>query len=505
MSHTSIVYQENYQTRNVRENLIGIAFGPENVDGDEQLFQCLRQMGLSRDEGAPRAVPKEQMGEFETRKDITTLRAELRGLCSPERRSELVRQIASTKATWIRLRLEANRQLYFKQADQLRLQGHQPEPTPGVRGPGVAAHLASFIGPLKAQDRGVQNSSLSERYIEAVMDFLSGRLSTSVGKESPEASVVSSSHKRPCCFLCSKRFKERSGLTRHFKTNHLNDGTFDKPVVCSACPHSGAAAATFRCPQEWCNHLEHTHGRDNTPAYNPGVSQRDTSSMSPTLSCLLCPMTLARHSLVLHVNRVEIPKFRNSYDGSYRCHLCALPGRPDVEIATIWDSLEHARTVHAWAIPNEPCLVCGQLCVSGTGFQKHCASAHTNLEEAPQQCGACAASASPNQTSLTSLQQLFHHAMEMHPSMGVRTDPTIRKRKRDDEDTANKRTVGNRSCPVGVSYLDTEAQFADTGGEDGELERTFGEQVCISSTKLCGIPEREFLSRVDPRLLIGVH
>ena len=63
----------------------------------------------------------------------------------------------------------------------------------------------------------------------------------------------------------------------------------------------------------------------------------------------------------------------------------------------------------------------------------------------------------------------------MYPSIGLRIDPTIRKRKRNDEDSPSikKRTVDSQPYTEGGSYPNTEAQplgDVDGGAEKVELE-----------------------------------
>ncbi|KAL2168264.1 hypothetical protein VTG60DRAFT_232 [Thermothelomyces hinnuleus] len=93
-------------------------------------------MTLIRDEGAPISVSEEQIAKFHEQKDIAGFRAETRASTDQDEKNRLLRKIRATIETCTRLQLEADRQAYFKEADRLRLQGFEPEPTPNAGGPG---------------------------------------------------------------------------------------------------------------------------------------------------------------------------------------------------------------------------------------------------------------------------------------------------------------------------------------------------------------------------------
>ncbi|KAL2192294.1 hypothetical protein P885DRAFT_4118, partial [Corynascus similis CBS 632.67] len=139
MGHSGAVFENDYQTAVVRSNLAVIAFGPKAVRRDESLFNDVRNMSLSRDEGAPVWVPKEQIEKFHKRNDIAKFRAQIQASTDKKEKNRLYRQISSTIDTCKKLQLDANRKAYFKEADRLRLQGREPEPTPGAGGPDRAA------------------------------------------------------------------------------------------------------------------------------------------------------------------------------------------------------------------------------------------------------------------------------------------------------------------------------------------------------------------------------
>ncbi|KAK4233269.1 hypothetical protein C8A03DRAFT_19624 [Achaetomium macrosporum] len=132
MGHSTPVFENDYQTAVVRPNLaaIAVAFGPKAVRRDEALFNELRNMTLTRDEGSHISVSEEQIAKFHERNDIAGFRAEIQASTDQDEKNRLRRKIRATIETCTRLQLEADRQAYFAEADRLRLQGFEPEPTP---------------------------------------------------------------------------------------------------------------------------------------------------------------------------------------------------------------------------------------------------------------------------------------------------------------------------------------------------------------------------------------
>ncbi|KAM7210426.1 hypothetical protein V8F06_014199 [Rhypophila decipiens] len=170
-------------------------------------------MFLTRDKSTPISVSEEQIAKFRARNDIAEFRA-----------------------------LDRDRQAYFKKADQLRLQGLEPEPTPEAKGAGIAAPVAALLSCPRPQNDGnssAMDARMSERYIDAQLLHLSS-IAPSVPRGAPETAAASKSHQKSCCFICSRGFANRFCLTRHFRDAHLVDGTFDKPLAYQECKRPGA-------------------------------------------------------------------------------------------------------------------------------------------------------------------------------------------------------------------------------------------------------------------------
>ncbi|KAH8891472.1 hypothetical protein GQ53DRAFT_147693 [Thozetella sp. PMI_491] len=481
MSHSGGTFEDAYQTGIItRKNLSEVAFGPRAVGRDETLYNELRSMTLTRDEGAPISVSKEKIAEFKARNDIAGFRAEIQATSDPKEKRRLYSEIATTINTCTRLQLEEDRQAYFKKADQLRLQGIEPEPTPGAGGPGAAALVASVLSDLGPLAEGPsKDTSVSERYTDAQLSYLSaiapsvrrqasGNAAASKSKqgasksrqEAPEPKQDAPESKQDsCCFICSRGFNGRSSLTRHFRRGHLVDGTFDKPLACPECRRVGAAEIVVHGPTQWCNHLEHAHGKIHTPnvnpGANPGANPGDCPSSSP-LSCLLCEAPMASPgALLAHMNRTEIPRYREGLRVS--CGACTRDGQVDAKPMTIWEWLTHARVVHEWSLHRvESCLLCGHLCVQGSGFQRHFTTQHSDRLGKPLECAACVASALPaDMRGINGLQELLAHAAEKHSS-GQAPDVAAGKRKRDGD------MDGADPCPPAKRQRDDDMDGGDT-------------------------------------------
>ncbi|KAM7211334.1 hypothetical protein V8F06_013290 [Rhypophila decipiens] len=333
----------------VRPNLASLAFGPKAMSRDEALFSDLRNMSLLH---VTRAPP------------------------SRCRRNRL--------------------------------------PTPGARGAGIAAPVAALLscpGPQNDGESLAVGASVSERYIDAQLLHLLS-IAPSLLRGVPETAAASKSQQNSCCFLCSRGFANRSWLTRHFRDAHLVNSTLYKPLACRRSKRAGAAEVVVHGPGQWCNY-EHTDGLIHAPSVNLGINPGGCISTS-RLICLLCEAPMASTSTLLaHMNRTEIPRFRN--DGRVACRPCTREGRVGGEPMSIWEWLTHAGVVHKWSLSHGPCPFYGHLCATGRGFQKHLTTQHgETLGEAPE-CAACVASTTPV-GEMRGIEELVQHTTEKHPS-----------------------------------------------------------------------------------------
>ena len=110
---------------------MGVAFR-DLVDGDEELYQTLRNASLSRDKDAPLYVSKEEFDGFQKRKDIRELRQQyVEEVARSSSDSTQAKRIAA-KIQWTvdwlcRLRVAELRKAYFEEVDKLRSTGQSTE------------------------------------------------------------------------------------------------------------------------------------------------------------------------------------------------------------------------------------------------------------------------------------------------------------------------------------------------------------------------------------------
>ncbi|KAL2020079.1 hypothetical protein VTK56DRAFT_8883 [Thermocarpiscus australiensis] len=215
------------------------------------LFNDLRNMTLTRDEGGPISVSEAQVAKFRERRDIAKLRDKIQASTDKLEKSRLRSQISSILETCKRLQLEVDRQTYFKEADRLRLQGVEPNPTPGAGGPGAAAPVAACLSRWTPRDGEfpTNDTSAAEQYVAAQLLYLSSTV-TKARRPAPKAAAPSKSQGDSCCFVCFKGFTNLSSLTRHFRDTYLVDGTFEEPLACRECKRAGAAEVIVHGPAQ---------------------------------------------------------------------------------------------------------------------------------------------------------------------------------------------------------------------------------------------------------------
>ncbi|KAM7182609.1 hypothetical protein V8F33_014175, partial [Rhypophila sp. PSN 637] len=117
ISHSGAIFEHDYQTGVVRPNLTSLAFEPKAVSRDKTLFNELRNITLTRDEGTPILVSEEKIAKFQKQNDVTELRTMIQALTNRSEKDRLKKQIKHTIDTCIKLQLDTDQQAYFKEAD----------------------------------------------------------------------------------------------------------------------------------------------------------------------------------------------------------------------------------------------------------------------------------------------------------------------------------------------------------------------------------------------------
>lgn len=125
LSHSTPVFQDRYQTSRLRDDLMKLAFGRMAGDNDD-LFQNLRNISLSRDSGAPIYLSKEELQTFEGRSDLTSQRKSLKA-AKDARDVDTTKSTQSSIDTLIStlsgLKIQEKRAEYFNRVDNLRARG----------------------------------------------------------------------------------------------------------------------------------------------------------------------------------------------------------------------------------------------------------------------------------------------------------------------------------------------------------------------------------------------
>ncbi|KAF2180160.1 hypothetical protein K469DRAFT_593670, partial [Zopfia rhizophila CBS 207.26] len=116
------VFEDIYQPRQVCEDLTRLAFGPR-AGCNDNLFQMLLNMSLSREAGAPIHLTTRDTQGFQERQDIPTLRAALAtadeaGDKKEKRATKLTPD--NLIATLSQLQLLEKRKNYFNRVDTIR-------------------------------------------------------------------------------------------------------------------------------------------------------------------------------------------------------------------------------------------------------------------------------------------------------------------------------------------------------------------------------------------------
>ncbi|MCJ1359525.1 MAG: hypothetical protein MMC33_009527 [Icmadophila ericetorum] len=331
LSNSIPVFQGSYQTSRLRDDLTKLAFG-ENAGCNDDLFQDLSNISLSRDARAPIYPSKEG---FEGRSDVTAHRTSLEAA----KKIGDVKALNSTKlslealiSTLSNLKIQENRTEYFKCADDLRARGLSTKdcvaeftvenPFPRKSDSEMAAAIAYHF---EACTRGVDEwSSTKERskcYMFLLVNYLARRSQLSLpwqakiidlGSDSldQQSDDEVSEHGRKFwkwsrCLLCcdgkNKRFRGRGELTRHYQTIHIRNGTFNRPFPCPECVREGLEEKTIEGgASARSHHVEEVHRKYHTP-YLPS----DQPSPEGYSQCLFCGKPFTKRGLTRQVNKAH--------------------------------------------------------------------------------------------------------------------------------------------------------------------------------------------------------
>ncbi|KAF8462493.1 hypothetical protein DFH94DRAFT_700934 [Russula ochroleuca] len=308
-SHTTKVYENNYQTKRVQADLSRTRFGPcAGGQTNEPLFEVMRDLSKQNDSGAPLEATPEQKLSIESRRDITDRRAALEAAKLSKDKGQISKAksaLDQRRRALYKLILLKSREDYFEQANKLRAEGKSTDELRQRSRPArhrcdhapldMGCLLTYWTGEAGFGNRSGTSEELvfddkAEDRLEGAMVWLLHYAAENWTPLSLAVPISSTSAKKPkrrrvkaveaveapkanrpetwVCLLCdeSKPFARRHCLSRHNKTAHIDKGAFDQSFLCPRCTPSVEISSAI----EWCDHVEKTHGK----MYAPIVSSK---------------------------------------------------------------------------------------------------------------------------------------------------------------------------------------------------------------------------------------
>ncbi|KAL1850467.1 hypothetical protein Daus18300_012881 [Diaporthe australafricana] len=360
LSNSSVVFQKSYQPQHLGEDLARIAFSDQTAfQGQDELFTLLKNSTLTQDHNAPVEVSLEDTKAWETRKDITEARSQLKTETDPKIRNNISHKISRIIHSLEKLRILELREQYFGEVDRRRGLGlptddlHLPPPVADVPATRVGRFLARS-DELKQVDELMR----TRQFITLLVDFYQNNLSSGSDdlrvNEPPSPDMLyplmSAPGRRspgttkkpglPVCLLCGDTFFNRPSLTRYHARRHLEDD-FQKPFPCPECLRDGRRGAPLiENTDAWSNHVELYHGRANAPRALPARMIWHTGADGGEIAyCMLCGKDglqpgkgFSRH--------VSAHKKHGLFDKATKCRGCS----------QILDPGHEAWMVHMWEV-----------------------------------------------------------------------------------------------------------------------------------------------------------
>ncbi|EFY96531.2 hypothetical protein MAA_08028 [Metarhizium robertsii ARSEF 23] len=331
VSHSTEVFERSYQQVRIRANLANIAFG-DKARHDAALWEAISNSFHNRDPNAPTRLSKKELDQFESRKDITELRKELRHITAQEGSSSQEAKKVSSRIRYIldcleKLQVQQKRRKYFEEADKLRAMNqsttHLKQEVQNLkrkRFGNSSAYAAKLAGLLFQTNI---TSGLADRLV-AYISGASGQSEIgdiySLGKKSKEPAR--------CLFGCGTFFNT-SALTRHVR--HLHMHVFKARFLCPECKRMNLGDVVIEAnPCAWSSHVRRVHGAAHTP---------NLESL-PDVLCLLCDQQYKQRGFSRHLNTHS-----ELFDEPISCPACLQEGRK-VEIEGMGGWITHVADVH---------------------------------------------------------------------------------------------------------------------------------------------------------------
>lgn len=331
MSHSSDVYENNYMSEQVREDIVRCRFGAFAGTNDP-LFDLLRDLTTRNDPGAPINPTPEQKLALEDRQDVTELRNKFSALQICGSKTDILR--AKARLEDLRQRLydlvvAESRKTYFAEAAKLRSRGlstshlrsSAPPPCSHHAALGIDCLVALFTGHTisdigKPAKEFVFDDGAEERSEKALSWLLCYMVKAWTLLDAPGSPFPASNQQmmemaeekpleRSTCFICMSDFGQRGNLTRHVKKDHLQ--ILSAPFECPECARLGLPPHTTRSPHEWSDHTETVHGKMHASRLTAKLSSDSTAAQESAVvhRCFVCQdgLPASRACAIKHYGR----------------------------------------------------------------------------------------------------------------------------------------------------------------------------------------------------------
>lgn len=400
IGHTLQVHGQSYQTRRIRHDVQGAAFGEFAGSGNEDLFKHLDQAWKAYDPDAPIYMTEAQRVEMEHRRDTTAKREEIRALeedgGDKREKLRLTTALSAHRKRLEELAILARREKFFKDKATSRQTGERekqgnPEEEYYSGLTGTRSHAGINIRSLmQAWAPGTVFDAGAERRGIMAMEWLSHYLSSNRGAisvpaaASPLQDVCPSdgptalrlpAGKQSMCLVCGAAFARRADMTRH-AAKHL--AILSREFSCPLCREITSS------PSGFSNHVERKHGKEHAPHFVTG----HTATLAPeevqprdTIPCAICHCEILRARVLQHFNmkHAGAPSLR---EATLSCAAC--PGQQEHSLES-W--LGHLANRHEVPV-TEQCPFCGCL-FQARGLQTHIRRAHFVNSSALVSCPLC--------------------------------------------------------------------------------------------------------------------
>lgn len=268
--------------KHLSDDLAHASFG-ELAGNNNDLSSSMSRVLIARDANAPLYITQDHQANFEKRRDISTLR-QLHAKAKvhePKMVSAIYHRIEYILFRLNALQLAVLRKEYFMYVDRMRAEGKQ---TQQIRHPDYSStkcarpsrgnsdwQTASCIGMLLRQD------TKPDVAIQKLIGYLTNKPIKNIFPEAKDSNRAKSDF---TCLFCSKRYRSKFNLNRHFQQYHLR--ALNKGFPCPECLRGGIMSPVNASPEAWSSHVARFHDKGNAPNLKLQFKVEDNVHMKET-------------------------------------------------------------------------------------------------------------------------------------------------------------------------------------------------------------------------------